>query len=89
MTDLRWTASLVEERVVEAADAAVKASAITLLRIHLAMALGGKGFVLLAGSVANCRTGVDTGAQVARDRGLLVSAVVIPGPSKELFSEYI
>ena len=73
----------------EAADAAAKAAAITLLRIHLAMALGGKGFVLMAGSVANCRNGVEIGAQVARDKGLLVSAVVIPGPSKELFSEYI
>ena len=73
----------------EAADAAVKAAAVTLLRIHLAMALGGKGFVLMTGSVSNCRTGVDIGAQVARDKGLLVSAVVIPGPSKELFNEYI
>jgi len=73
----------------EAADAAVKASAVTLLRVHMAMALGGKGFVMMAGSVSNCRTGVETGAQVARDKGLLVSEVVIAGPSKELFSEYI
>jgi len=72
-----------------AADAAAKAAAVTLFRIHLAMALGGKGFLLMAGTVANCRTGVDAGAAVAREKGLLVSAVVIPGPSKELFSEYI
>jgi len=32
--------------ILEAADAAAKAAAVTLLRIHLAMALGGKGFLL-------------------------------------------
>lgn len=75
--------------ILEAADAAAKAAAITIFRIHLAMALGGKGFMLLTGTVANCRTGVDVAAQVARDKGLLVSAVVIPGPSPELYQEYI
>jgi len=53
------------------------------------MALGGKGFMLMTGSVANCRMGVDAGAAAAREKGLLVSAVVIPGPSKELYQEYI
>lgn len=72
-----------------AADAAAKAADITLFRIHLAMALGGKGFMLMTGSVSNCRMGVDAGAAAAREKGLLVSAVVIPGPSKELYQEYI
>jgi microcompartment protein CcmL/EutN len=75
--------------ILAAADAAAKAADITLYRIHLAMALGGKGFALMTGTVANCRTGVDTAAAVAREKGLLVSAIVIPGPSKELFAEYI
>ncbi|MBN1489393.1 MAG: BMC domain-containing protein [Phycisphaerae bacterium] len=75
--------------ILEAADAAAKAAAVTLFRIHVAMALGGKGFVLMTGSVANCRMGVEAGAALARKKGLLVSAVVIPGPSKELYQEYI
>jgi microcompartment protein CcmL/EutN len=73
----------------EAADAAAKSAAVTLFRIHLAMALGGKGFVLMCGTVADCRSGVDTGAALVREKGLLVSSVVIPGPSKELYLEYI
>ena len=73
----------------EAADIAAKTAAVTLFRIHLAMALGGKGFVMMAGTVANCHTGVENGAQLVREKGLLVSAVVIPGPSPELFTEYI
>ena len=75
--------------VLEAADAAAKSSAVTLFRIHLAMALGGKGFVLMSGTVADCRSGVENGAALVREKGLLVSAVVIPGPSQELFAEYI
>lgn len=75
--------------VLEAADAAAKAAAITLFRIHVAMALGGKGFCLMTGSVADVRAGVSAGAAEARDRGLLVSEVVIPRPDKALFDEYL
>ena len=75
--------------VLEAADAAAKAAGVTLFRIHMAMALGGKGFVLMTGSVADCQSGVSVGADVVREKGLLVSAVVIPGPSRELYQEYI
>jgi microcompartment protein CcmL/EutN len=71
----------------EAADAAVKAANITLFRIHLAMALGGKGFIMFSGSVADCRTGVEAGAAVVREKGLLVATCVIPRPSRELFAE--
>jgi microcompartment protein CcmL/EutN len=73
----------------EAADAAAKSANVTLFRIHLAMALGGKGFVLMCGTVVDCRSGVDNGAALVREKGLLVSAVTIPGPSPELYSEYI
>jgi microcompartment protein CcmL/EutN len=75
--------------ILEAADAAAKAAGITLYRIHLAMALGGKGFMLMTGTVADCRSGVDIAAEVIREKGVLVSAEVISGPSKELYQEYI
>lgn len=75
--------------VLAAADAAAKASGITLYRIHVAMAIGGKGFMLMTGSVSDVRTGVNVAAEVVREKGLLVSAVVIPGPSKELYAEFI
>lgn len=74
---------------IEAADAATKAASVTLFRVHLAMALGGKGFIQMTGSVADVEAAVEAGAAVARARGLLVSEVVIPRPQKELFSEYI
>jgi microcompartment protein CcmL/EutN len=75
--------------ILAAADAAAKAGRVTLFRIHVAMALGGKGLCLMTGSVADVRAGVQAGADAARTRGLLVFEGVIPRPSKELFGEYI
>ena len=72
-----------------AADAAAKAARVTIFRIHVAMALGGKGLCLMTGSVADVRAGVQAAAAEARQRGLLVSEVVIPRPSPELFAEYL
>jgi microcompartment protein CcmL/EutN len=72
-----------------AADAAAKAARVTLFRIHVAMALGGKGLLLMTGSVADVRAGVQAAAEEVRRRGLLVSEVVIPRPSRELFAEYL
>jgi len=72
-----------------AADAAAKAARITLFRIHVAMALGGKGIVLMTGTVADVRAAVDAGAAEARQRGLLVYECVIPRPSPEMMREYV
>jgi microcompartment protein CcmL/EutN len=41
------------------------------------------------GSVADVRAGVQAGVKSVRDRGMLVSQVVIPRPSPERFEEYI
>ena len=73
----------------EAAAEAAKAANVTLFRLHVAMAMGGKGLVMFAGTVADCRAALDAGAEPVRAKGLLVSAVVIPGPSRELFGEHI
>jgi microcompartment protein CcmL/EutN len=53
------------------------------------MALGGKGFVLMAGDVSSVQAAVAAGAKVAGDDGMLVGKGVIPAPSRELFREYI
>ena len=75
--------------IIEVADAAVKSANVTLLRIHLAMALGGKGFVLMAGDVSSVQAAVAAGAKVAGEDGMLVGKAVIPAPSQELFRDYI
>ncbi|HAH31163.1 MAG TPA: propanediol utilization protein [Elusimicrobia bacterium] len=75
--------------LVEAADAAVKAASVKLLEIRIAMALGGKAFVTLTGTVAAVQTAVDAGAAVAAKKGLLVDKVVIPQPRQEILRELI
>ena len=75
--------------IIAAADAAAKAARVTLFRIHLAMALGGKGFCLMTGDIADVEAGVAAAGAEARQRGLLVSEVVIPRPARELFSDYV
>jgi microcompartment protein CcmL/EutN len=75
--------------IIDAADAAVKSANVTLLKVHLAMALGGKGFVLMAGDVSSVQAAVDAGSKAAAEEGMLVSRGVIPAPSEELFRDYI
>jgi microcompartment protein CcmL/EutN len=75
--------------ILAAADAAAKAAAVTIFRIHVAMALGGKGFCLMTGTVSDCEAAVRAGVAEVRKRGLLVSEIVIPRPSRELFGEYL
>ena len=53
------------------------------------MALGGKGFVLMAGDVSSVQAAVAAGSQAAAEEGMLVARVVIPAPSEELFRDYI
>jgi microcompartment protein CcmL/EutN len=75
--------------IIDAADSAVKSAQITLFRVHLAMAVGGKGFLLLTGDVASVEAAVAAGSKAASDEGMLVSRIVIPAPRRELFGEFI
>jgi len=75
--------------IIEAADAMVKSAHITLFRVHVAMAIGGKGFLLACGDVAAVKTAIDAGCQRIKNHGVLVNRVVLTGVTKELFQEYI
>jgi microcompartment protein CcmL/EutN len=74
---------------VEAADAAVKAGNVTLFRVYLAMAVGGKGYVQVTGDVSAVRAAVEEGCVAASRKGLLVARTVIPRPRPELFREFV
>jgi microcompartment protein CcmL/EutN len=75
--------------IVDVADAAAKSADITLFRVHLAMAIGGKGFVLLTGDVASVEAAVAAGSAVASDEGILVGRAVIAAPSRQLFRDFM
>ena len=75
--------------LIEAADAAVKTAAVQLIEIRLAMALGGKAFVTMTGSVGDVKSAVEAGAAVVAAKGLLTNKVVIAQPRPELLQEMI
>jgi microcompartment protein CcmL/EutN len=74
---------------IEAADAAVKACDVQLICIHLAMAIGGKGWVSMTGDVAAVEEAVTIGARTIAAKGLLVDTVVIPNPKPEVVREFV
>jgi microcompartment protein CcmL/EutN len=75
--------------LIEAADAAVKSAEVNLLEIRMAMALGGKAFAVLTGSVAAVTAAVNSGKAVLQDKGLLANFAIIPAPKKELIKELL
>jgi microcompartment protein CcmL/EutN len=74
---------------VEAADAAVKNAEITLFRIQLAMAMGGKGLVLFCGALGDVRAGLDAAITAMAESGMLAGSALISAPSEELLREYM
>ncbi len=75
--------------IIEAADAAVKAADVQLIEIHLAMAIGGKGYVSLTGDVAAVGAAVEAGVEYIKAKGILVNKVIIPHPRKEILRDKI
>jgi microcompartment protein CcmL/EutN len=75
--------------LIEAADQMVKSAAVRLVELRLAMALGGKAFAAVTGTVAAVTASVDAGARTVGSKGLLVNKVIIPNPRPELLREMI
>ena len=75
--------------LIQAADAMAKSSAVQLLEVRLAMAMGGKAFCSLTGDVASVQAGVAAGRAVLAEAGVLVNAVVISRPHPEVYREVV
>jgi microcompartment protein CcmL/EutN len=75
--------------LIEGADAAVKRAPVDLLEIRLAVALGGKAFATMTGTVADVTDAVEAGAAIIASKGLLVNKVVIPNPRPEILTEWL
>ncbi len=75
--------------LIEGADAMAKTALVKLVEVRLAMALGGKAFASVTGSVAAVTAAVEAGANTIARKGLLVNKVVIPQPRPELLTEMI
>lgn len=75
--------------LVEALDKVAKEAQVELVSCRLAMALGGKAYLVFTGNVEAVRMSMDAGAALIEERGLLVNKVLIPDPRPELFRTLI
>ena len=75
--------------IIEAADAAAKAADVIVFRIHVSMAIGGKGYFLATGDVSAVQAAVDAACLAIENTGMLVNRVVIPAASREMLQELL
>jgi len=84
---------IIETRTVAAtigaSDAGVKGATVTLLEIHMADGLGGKGYALFSGDLADVEAAVEVGVSTLPHPDLLVARVVIPRLHPEMLSNLV
>jgi len=71
--------------ILRAADTAVKAAPVILLRIHMARRIGGKGYLVLTGALADVEAAVAAGTAKARSSGKLAGETILPAPAEETY----
>ena len=70
--------------VIEAADAGVKAAAVALPAVRLADGLGGKGYAVFSGPIADVEAAVEAAVDRSMPTGHLVRHVIIPQIHEEM-----
>ncbi|WP_447722887.1 BMC domain-containing protein [Edwardsiella tarda] len=74
---------------IRAADRAVKAANVTLVRIHMAFGIGGKCYLVVAGDIADVNNAVTVASQSAGETGLLVYRCVIPHAHEAMWHQIV
>jgi microcompartment protein CcmL/EutN len=74
---------------IKAADTALKEASIDLIRLNVAMALGGKGFLVFGGNDDALRSALGPALDFLKEEGSLVGYSLITGPDEALIRELI
>ncbi len=74
---------------IKAADFAVKEADLEIVRVHVAMAVGGKGFVVITGDISALEAAVKPAVEYIKQDGMLAGYVIIKNPHKEVLRELI
>ena len=74
---------------ISAADHAVKASGVTLVRVHMAFGIGGKCYMVVAGDVADVNHAVAVASDSAGEKGLLVWRSVMTRPHEAMWRQIV
>lgn len=73
---------------IEATDLAVKTAAVIPIRLHMAFGIGGKSYSIVTGDVAAVKAAVAAGSELASEKGMLVSNIVIPRPHPQVIDSF-
>ncbi len=92
-TDIRDAVGVFETMtmtaIITGADTMVKASDVQIVELRLGKGLAGKSYVIVTGTVQDVRTAIDAALVDVQDRGVLISAVVIPSINPELIRHLV
>jgi microcompartment protein CcmL/EutN len=70
---------------ITAADTAVKAAGISLVRVRIGNGIGGKGYIVLTGDVGEVEASADAAGKSCASK--LIHSVIIPHPSEALLQQ--
>lgn len=73
---------------IQAADIVIKAAEVSLVKLRLAMALGGKSVVIFTGNTESCRLALNA-AESQLDTKLLISKSLITAPKQALIDKLV
>ncbi|MEW6193807.1 MAG: BMC domain-containing protein [Bacteroidota bacterium] len=74
---------------IKAADFAAKEALLDLLRVHVAMAVGGKGFVVITGDISALEAAVKPAIDYCAQDGMLAGYAIIKNPHEDVLKELI
>ena len=74
---------------IKAADRAIKEAELDFVRVHVAMAIGGKGVVVMTGDVAPLEAAVRPAIDAIKEDGMLAGYVLIRNPHEEVLRDLI
>ncbi|MGE5316061.1 MAG: BMC domain-containing protein [Acidobacteriota bacterium] len=74
---------------IKAADIAVKEAEIEIMRIHAAMAVGGKGFAVFTGAIDALEAASMKAVEYVKQDGMLAGSVILKNPHPEVLRELI
>ena len=74
---------------IKAADFAVKEAELDLLRVHVAMAVGGKGFLVITGDIGALEAAVKPAIEYCKQDGMLAGYAIIKNPHEDVLKELI
>jgi len=74
---------------IKAADFAAKEADVEILRIHVAMAVGGKGFAVFTGTVDALEAASAKAVDYIKQDGMLAGYVILKNPHEEVLKELL